>query len=45
MKEKESYRSPSVEVIGIGHEGIIASSTEVTTNVSNPFSGNVEQEW
>ena len=39
-----TYQSPTVEVIDIYAESIIcASGTDVT--VSDPWTGNVEQDW
>lgn len=43
MKET-SYQSPKVEVIDICAESIICASGENVT-VSDPWSGNVEEEW
>ena len=45
MKMKESYYSPEVEVMRISPEAVIAASGEVEANVSNPFSGNKEEQW
>lgn len=45
MKMKESYYSPEVEVMRISLEAVIAASGEVEANVSNPFSGNKEEQW
>ena len=44
-KMKESYYSPEVEVMRISPEAVIAASGEVEANVSNPFSGNKEEQW
>jgi hypothetical protein len=45
MKMKESYYSPEVEVMRISPEAVIAASEKVEANVSNPFSGNKEEQW
>lgn len=43
--EKERYYSPASEVMEFRVEGVIASSTETSATVSNPFSGNSEYDW